>query len=333
MSRINDFIEESINKLKIEKHSLIVLLNSGSSLHGTAHEQSDSDFIGLFYPSLESLVLKENIREIEFKTNKENSNSNLDIDIKLISIYEFFDKLENGDINCIDLLFSLFSEKNIVKNEDLELVNILKKNVNELFIPNYFGMIGFAIKQVSRYTSKGENFNELESIINELEKFNSKTPLKSIINSVDLNKFEKVCLVERNEKTYLSVLGRLFDLHFKQKYILSELKKVKGLYGSRVIKNAKGIDFKAYSHALRTLFEVKEVIETGKINFPLKESSYLKDIKLGKIEDTSELTKEIFELHSEIENFMSNEKALENAHRKIDKNLKNDIILRKYTNK
>ena len=36
------------------------------------------------------------------------------------------------------------------------------------------------------------------------------------------------------------------------------------------------------SHAIRVLLEIKELLDTGNIQFPLKDKDFLLDIKLGK---------------------------------------------------
>lgn len=42
--------------------------------------------------------------------------------------------------------------------------------------------------------------------------------------------------------------------------------------------------WKALSHAIRVLLEIKELLDTGNIQFPLKDKDFLLDIKLGKVE-------------------------------------------------
>ena len=61
--------------------------------------------------------------------------------------------------------------------------------------------------------------------------------------------------------------------------------KIKKEYTSqRTIDASDGNDWKALSHAIRVLLEIKELLDTGSIQFPLKDKDFLLDIKLGKVE-------------------------------------------------
>jgi hypothetical protein len=51
----------------------------------------------------------------------------------------------------------------------------------------------------------------------------------------------------------------------------------------RTIDAADGNDWKALSHAIRVLLEIKELLDTSNIQFPLKDKDFLLDIKLGKV--------------------------------------------------
>ena len=54
-------------------------------------------------------------------------------------------------------------------------------------------------------------------------------------------------------------------------------------YGTKTQEaNNQGINFKAISHAIRTLYQLEELLKTGRITFPLRECHELRDIKNGK---------------------------------------------------
>ena len=67
------------------------------------------------------------------------------------------------------------------------------------------------------------------------------------------------------------------------------------------------VDWKAMSHALRVSLEIKELLLTGNITFPLKDKEMLLDIKQGKI-DKTEVAEKISNLLEEILDDVKNDK-------------------------
>lgn len=335
---VKKFLEKITKEVLEEGHEIALINYSGSYLHGTNNEKSDHDFYGIYYPSLKSIVNKEDKIELVFKTS-ETTNNEFDIDLKLISIYDYFNRLEKGDLNAIDFLFSLKNSFNTVFSNNDFLKDYLFVNRDNLFIPNYYAMIGYAVKQVSTYTEKGIKFNELEKIINYLNSKPKKTTLKTIVSdnvhefNSFIENFKNIKIVMKpQDKNYLSVVDHLFDLNFKVEYVVKEVLKIKNNYGSRVQKNKEGIDFKAYSHAIRSFMEVEKLINFNEIEFPFTgDNKYLlKDIKAGLI-DINELNDIISRDHAFVNNYMkTNESAVINANKKIDKNILKEILNKIY---
>lgn len=323
-------IPDSFYEKEIGEHKIIAILNSGAKLHGTERESSDKDYMGLYIPSVRSLYLENDKGVITFNSNKENKNLSSDIDLKLLSVFEFFKKLEAADNNSVDMLFALKDKSNYLFGYENKIVKYLRENIEHLFIPNYYGMKGFAISQVERYEIKFERYNSLKKIIPILKKLPPENELlmyiETITKIIKENNLRKIFFKEKNSRHYLSIVDKLFDITFKVGYILNECEKALSKYGDRVVNNKEGSDFKAYSHALRSLLESKELIETNDLKFPLKDRSYLKDIKEGKI-DKEEVSDKIKSLNLFIENYMkSNKSNILNANKKIQYFVKEDIV-------
>ena len=71
-------------------------------------------------------------------------------------------------------------------------------------------------------------------------------------------------------------------------------------YGKRSNTGAdKGIDSKSLSHCLRVLYELKEIVTTKDLKFPLKDAEYIKSVKTGEITDLEEVLNKIDELYDE----------------------------------
>ncbi|KKM76762.1 hypothetical protein LCGC14_1376950, partial [marine sediment metagenome] len=79
-------------------------------------------------------------------------------------------------------------------------------------------------------------------------------------------------------------------------------------YGERARQaaNNENIDWKAVSHALRAAFQVREILTTKNIIFPLKDAEYLKRVKDGKLDYQKEVAPKLDNLMDEVEELSLN---------------------------
>lgn len=97
-----------------------------------------------------------------------------------------------------------------------------------------------------------------------------------------------------SDDQYVYVAGKKYAKNGKVKDALHSVNAQLQKYGSRVTGSIGNSDLKSISHAVRILDEVKTLREHGVITFPLPKSEYYKNIKLGKIKNTTtELTEEL----------------------------------------
>jgi len=282
---ISSFLLKSFNA-----GELIYLGYSGSRLFGTFTDSSDYDLIVLFKPSLDDLILKRDkelfdtiitfdeddlFTKIDFKDSKTKANDKFCIDLKFISIHKFIEMLARGDINSIDLLFSLLSDVECYKTKD---VNLIIENYDSFLTNSYLGMIDFAIKQVEMYFVKGNRVKSADKVISLLEEHPYKKieEIKDLLIDIDFIEFKSESIV---------ILNREFSFKVKTNFALKSIKKLRKNYGVRAEYSLEtnGIDYKAISHALRTLDEVVELRDTGRIIFPLAKAEEYLEIKKGNI--------------------------------------------------
>ena len=81
---------------------------------------------------------------------------------------------------------------------------------------------------------------------------------------------------------YIEVLGKRFLGTVTIAYFSEKITDMEEQFGNRARASAKGVDFKALSHAVRVISEVEELIDTGFISFPLKNRVYVTAVKEGK---------------------------------------------------
>lgn len=161
------------------------------------------------------------------------------------------------------------------------------------------------VKQKAKYLKKNKILAELKTAV-----------VEDLIDHTDLMELEipnnhlRIDVLDNKGKKekYLFVCGvqHQFNLDL-DKFIKRIEEKINKEYTSqRTIDAADGNDWKALSHALRVLLEVKELLSFGTINFPLRDSQFLLDVKLGKIDRNTIDRFFEFELSTILENVQLN---------------------------
>jgi len=304
-------------------YKVIYVTLSGSRLYGTKNSNSDKDYKGIFIPSKESLLLKTDAEHYTTTTGNNKSRNDLeDIDIQLWSIHKFLHLLKKGETGALDLLFSM-------QHKDTQLLytkqseEILKELPN-LLHSNVHAFLGYAIGQSKRYNVKGKRYKELLNFLEQIKEYPN-TSLETIIanNTYSYIKIIQAKNTKNNTKgntTYLSVLGKLFDISLDRDYIISRLQLIKTQYGNRTKNAVTSIDYKALSHAVRVLFEVRELLTVNTITFPLLDRTYIKSIKEGneQLEDVMEV---ILTTIEEVDNLVKSTTLPAKADSKVYKQL------------
>ena len=234
------------------------------------------------------------------------------VDVKIFSLQKFIQLCSKADTNALDLLFSIdtpadhtWQYKGLVKNVPEEMkypLRYIHENRNKLINTDRLeSPITYAFKQATKYGLKGERLKVLEEVlqiarqvsIRKVELGNGSHTVGDLCRElILLNKLDdkhlKIDELDNKGKleTYLFVCGvqHQFNLEL-DKFIKRIEEKINKEYTSQRTIDAKdGNDWKALSHAIRVLLEVKELLNTGNIQFPLKDKDFLLDIKLGKVE-------------------------------------------------
>ena len=300
-------IKKLINNFE-ETHNckVVYVTQYGSKLYGTDNPNSDTDYKGIFIPNKNDVLLKRDIEHFNFNSNDENSkNSKDDIDLQLFSIYKFFNLLKKGETGAMDILFSMFREDTQVYN-DKEFTSIMMENYKKFYNRNLHSFIGYCVGQSKVYNVRGERFNELHLFVeyfNALVKEQGSEKLESMFSAVEEifqeNNYKYIKFImaptsrgsgEPKEGRYIEVLGKRFLGTVTVKYFAEKITDMEEQFGNRARASAKGVDFKALSHAVRVINEVEELIDTDFILFPLKNRAYITSIKEGNesLEDVME---------------------------------------------
>lgn len=316
-------IDEIIKQVKpLINGKLIYLSQYGSHLYGLNTENSDLDFRGVYIPTLDDIILKKDKDEINTELEiKITPGSEMDedgdiifnpgfiekkkVDVKIFSLQKFIQLCSKADTNALDLLFSIdtpadhtWQYKGLVKNVPEEMkypLRYIHENRDKLINTDRLeSPITYAFKQATKYSIKGNYIKLLDCLIELSDKlivYNVEEFTKYIGELLETEK-DKLFIVTRDMKEkggmqkFLSVLGVEHQFNLSIDKFKQRLQQKRNSYSDRSIQSGKdgGNDWKALSHAIRVLLEIKELLDTGNIQFPLKAKDFLLDIKLGKVE-------------------------------------------------
>lgn len=288
-----------LDKYGIEfKKQFMYMTYFGSMLYGTKNEDSDIDLRGIYLPTKESILRAEPVKILSINAEYYNTK----IDIQLWPIQKFFNYLEKGDINAIDILFSYTMDNNFNYNglRDIfinkkylpyKFTKYLKHNKLININNNIISCLNYVRSQQYKYQNKIEDINTYESILKYL---NSKNIYKNYLQT-DIPKDKKLRLKnykdgivsivkeEQLSEDYINIYGRNYYIETPIEYFYHIIEDKIKQYGKRVSDNRNDKDWKSISHSVRVLFEIEELLDNKEIYFPNKYSDTIKNIKNNKI--------------------------------------------------
>ena len=358
-------IDKIIKQLKpLINGKLIYLSQYGSHLYGLNTENSDLDFRGVYVPNLDDIILGKAQDEINTEielweirdSNKENPTYHIEepttlinswylrkvkVDVKIFSLQKFIQLCSKADTNALDLLFSV-NNSYIEQYGSVGGILYLLENRDKLINTDRLeSPITYAFKQSTKYGIKGKRLKVLQEVLEcalNLCKSKSEAYVRDLVVYERLqhlfedepDHLKTVCLDNKGtEDYYLYVCGvqHQFNLELN-KFIKRIEEKINKEYTSQRTKDAAdGNDWKALSHAIRVLLEVKQLLEDGTITFPCIENRFLLRIKQGKI--NREVIDEFF--NKQLSNILEKVKLNELGW-KYDEEFWNEFILNEVKN-
>lgn len=258
----------------------------GSHLHGTATAQSDRDYKGIYMADLPSIVLGEDKATIQVSTGGEDRNSPDDIDVEFIEVRKFLKDGLAGQTYAVELLHP-GEHAEVFRTALFEEILLHRE---KLLSKNTRPFLGYCVSQAKKYGLKGARLRGTEEALDFLKRAQKRSE-KKILRvediAAEIPKNEVVQLVEKHLDgqeepiLLLEINNKQFDGSLKLPQVIATVEKVVDRYGARSRKARDGVDWKAIGHAYRTLFELREYLTTGKIQFPLEQREALLAIKQG----------------------------------------------------
>ncbi len=289
----NSKVLNAVSNLCSDKGMLLYLIKFGSHLYGTNTINSDTDYKGIFLPHIKNLVLERSCRSISKHTSSDMvKNCPDDIDIDLWSLQHWLDLLKKGDSNAIDMLFSYTNNDVLVYVSPL-FEKVFNNPMDYINLNDNNSYVSYAHHQAKKYGLKGSRLHLLKSILEYVKHrvqdgdISEKNQFSDLIPQVKEKFFDETLCYDKLDKqgqTILYILGSGFSEKIKVADVIKRLETSYTKFGERAILAEKNenVDWKAISHAMRCILQVKELANTGHLVFPLKDACYLREIKSGK---------------------------------------------------
>ena len=285
----------------------------GSHLYGTNSEASDQDFKSIFLPSREDAFLG-NIpksRNNAKKKAENQKNTSEDVDIENYSLQYFIKLACEGQTVAIDMLHA-------PENMILETSNVwtkIVKNRDKFYTKNLKAFIGYARRQCAKYGVKSSRLNVAKEFVSLLEQYQNYDRLSDIWGLLQVDDYCYHLGPNKSGINQYQICGKIFQETAGITYTLDIMRKFVEQYGKRARQAAmnKNLDFKAISHALRAAYQVRELLTTNTIVFPLKQAEFLKEVKLGKLNYIEEVAPKLEALMDEVEILSQNSTLPEKA--------------------
>lgn len=286
----------------------------GSRLYGTNTPQSDVDWKEIFLPPIENLLIGKKPTNVVVSTGGDKTrNTKDDVDYEYIPIQVFANDFIGGQTYAVELAFAVLgfeTHAGQVVYDDY-FMDFVQQLTERFLTSNVKAMIGYAMNQAQVYGIKGTRLASVRKFTDKLHEvlesgeFKTSDTLSNLAPWVLENSDKYLFLSEyvNADKRYpaVSVLEKLYPLSITLSEAYDRTTALKEKYGSRAqdAENAKGVDWKATSHAVRITMQAIRTLRDGKLVFPLPkdEVDLLLAIKHGEksFEEVEEILTKLFE--------------------------------------
>ena len=297
------------------KNNIVVKMEYGSHLYGLNHAGSDTDYKAIALPTAEQIIMQQADFDIKLSTGDQLSkNTNQDIDDEVMSLSKFLGQAMDGKNTAIDMLHASNSQTMITSDIWLEL----QEKRHMFYTKDMSSYVDYVQGQAAKYGVKGSRLAALKDAMAAINKhtgfdsFFDTLKLGDIAGDLPIGEHAYIVEVESkvgNQKFY-EICQRKFDFTNKLPYCLDNMQKIYDGYGHRakLAESNDGVDWKAVSHALRAGYQARAIYLHGGFSYPLDETPFIMDVKLGKVDYKTGVQPAIEELVAEVNILAENSK-------------------------
>jgi|MudIll2142460700_1097286.scaffolds.fasta_scaffold52109_2 hypothetical protein len=284
----------------LEDTKLVVRMKFGSHLYGIATSDSDIDYKGVFLPSKEQILLGRIPKCHSWSTGEGVSkNRPGDVDVETYSLHYFIMMACEGQMVALDMLHA--PDSLIVESSDIWKSIVGQRH--RFYTKSLKTLISYARRQAAKYGIKGSRLNATATVLGLLKAEDPSHALRSIWNKLPLNEYCFESGIDPQGLRRYQVCGKQFQESAAIGYVAPVLEKFCEEYGkrARLAAENRNIDWKAVSHALRAAFQIKEILTSATVTFPLKEAEFLLQVKEGSLDYLTEVAPVLEKIMEEVE--------------------------------
>jgi hypothetical protein len=273
----------------------IVRITFGSHLYGTSTPESDLDFKAVHLPDARDIVLQRASNSIKSGPEKAGGEKNApgDVDQESYSLQRFLELLADGQTVAIDMLFA--PDSAIISGSDLW--DYIRVNRDRFLSKRSTAFLGYCRQQANKYGIKGSRVAAARAASEAFTKLAEEHPTEKVMRAG----YTIIKLVEDHPEhckivaqaigssgeigDFLEVCNRKVAYTATVRQAAEIFTRIYENYGARakLAESSEGVDWKALSHAVRVGDEALELLQTGKVTFPLANAAHILDIKLGRL--------------------------------------------------
>jgi RNA repair pathway DNA polymerase beta family protein len=290
----------------------IVKMRFGSHLYGTDTPESDLDLKGVYLPEARDILLQRVQATITSNRPRAAGEKNVagDVDSEIYSLQRYLDLLAEGQTVALDMLFAPDALMIIPPSS---LWRDIQANGHRLVSRRATAFVHYCRQQANKYGIKGSRVaaarKTLALLITAQERLGNAAKLELIAAPLAelAATTEHVALVDLpisgdRPLRHVAVCDRKISFRASLKTAREIAQRLVDEYGQRALQAERneGVDWKALSHAVRVGREALELLQSGRITFPLLYAEHILAIKRGIVRYETVAT-EIEQLLEEVE--------------------------------
>jgi len=294
--------------MKTERKADVVMMEYGSGLYGLKTANSDTDYKGVFFNTVDEFLSGKPIETISWTTGPEHAKNGAgDIDYSVMSLHTFIRDAIKGDTTALDMLHC---KTPISSSKEWEF---LVANRSKFYSKEMAAFVGFVRTQAGKYSVKGSRLKTITNALANLKCFEPETKLADLqcdANGNDGLYYDEFAMwvTKYNSKAkqddyFYQINGRNYQSTIRVEQVIPQLEAIYAEYGHRAKKAEanEGMDWKALSHALRVGYQSMRIYRDGDYSYPLPESDFIMRVKLGKADYLTEIAPALDEVVSTVE--------------------------------
>jgi predicted nucleotidyltransferase len=288
--------------------NIIAEIESGSHLYGLNTPASDRDYMGIYVPSFEDLVMGNASKSISTTTGSPDSKNGADdIDRMHVSLPRVMASLYKGEMTCIDMLHANPHNIITISPEFQQLIDCR----TDFYSQGMTSFVGFMNQQALRYGVRGQRMKAVELVYGLLcgssaQNLQSDPVLLGALeaHSKGTKYIELMAIPHPTgvDQQYLRVVNKKFALNISLEQVIKSVKGVLDSYGhkSKTAADNGGVEWKAVANAFRAGYQMMAIYKTGDYEYPLENSDFMIQVKLGQLDYEHEVQPKLQKLVDDV---------------------------------